>query len=64
MMIPVDAAVMLMVFLFSTMTGYVYHSTMLGSEAYSSPSIILSGRRNDGSRYIIDDFREAYYWIK
>jgi dolichyl-diphosphooligosaccharide--protein glycosyltransferase len=63
-MIPVDAAVMLMVFLFSTMTGYVYHSTMLGSEAYSSPSIILSGRRNDGSRYIIDDFREAYYWIK
>jgi len=37
---------------------------MLASEAYSSPSIILSGRRNDGSRYIIDDYREAYYWIK
>jgi dolichyl-diphosphooligosaccharide--protein glycosyltransferase len=37
---------------------------MLGSEAYSSPSIILSGRRGDGSRYIIDDFREAYYWMK
>jgi len=37
---------------------------MLASEAYSSPSIILSGRRNDGSRYIIDDFREAYYWMK
>lgn len=37
---------------------------MLASEAYSSPSIIMSGRRNDGSRYIIDDYREAYYWIK
>lgn len=37
---------------------------MLASEAYSSPSIILSGRQNDGTRYIIDDYREAYYWIK
>ena len=37
---------------------------MLASEAYSSPSIILSGRRQDGTRYIIDDYREAYYWIK
>jgi hypothetical protein len=37
---------------------------MLASEAYSSPSIILSGRRGDGTRYIIDDFREAYYWMK
>jgi len=37
---------------------------MLASEAYSSPSIIMSGRRNDGSKYIIDDYREAYYWIK
>jgi len=64
MMIPFDSAIMLLCFLMSTMTGYIFHSTMLGSEAYSSPSIILSGRRNDGSRYIIDDFREAYYWIK
>jgi len=37
---------------------------MLAAEAYSSPSIIMSGRRQDGSRYIIDDYREAYYWIK
>jgi dolichyl-diphosphooligosaccharide--protein glycosyltransferase len=61
---PVDAAIVIIIFLISTMQGYVYHSTMLASEAYSSPSIILSGRRHDGTRYIIDDFREAYYWIK
>lgn len=46
------------------MKPYVYHSTNLASEAYSSPSIILSGRKNDGTRFIIDDFREAYYWLK
>ena len=37
---------------------------MLASEAYSSPSIIMSSRRQDGSNYIIDDYRQAYYWIK
>lgn len=42
--IPVDTAIVIMIFLISTMQGYVYHSTMLASEAYSSPSIILSGR--------------------
>jgi len=62
--LPVDTAIVIIIFLISTMQGYVYHSTMLASEAYSSPSIILSGRQNDGSRYIIDDYREAYYWIK
>jgi len=62
--LPVDAAIVIIIFLISTMQGYVYHSTMLASEAYSSPSIILSGRKHDGTRYIIDDFREAYYWIK
>jgi dolichyl-diphosphooligosaccharide--protein glycosyltransferase len=55
---------MIIMFLILTLQGQIYHSTMLASEAYSSPSIILSGRRNDGSRYIIDDYREAYYWIK
>ena len=55
---------MIILFVIGTLQGYVYHSTMLASEAYSSPSIILSGRRHDGTRYIIDDFREAYYWMK
>lgn len=62
--IPVDSAILIIIFMVSTLQRYVYHSTMLASEAYSSPSIILSGRRNDGTRYIIDDYREAYYWIK
>jgi len=59
-----DSAVGIMMFMIFFLSNFVFHSNMLASEAYSSPSIILSGRRNDGSRYIIDDFREAYYWMK
>jgi dolichyl-diphosphooligosaccharide--protein glycosyltransferase len=46
------------------LSSYVYHSTYIAAEAYSSPSIILASKRQDGSRVIIDDFREAYYWLK
>uniref|UniRef100_A0A8C4T8T4 Dolichyl-diphosphooligosaccharide--protein glycosyltransferase subunit STT3A n=1 Tax=Erpetoichthys calabaricus TaxID=27687 RepID=A0A8C4T8T4_ERPCA len=43
---------------------YTFHSTWVTSEAYSSPSIVLSARGGDGSRIIFDDFREAYYWLR
>lgn len=42
----------------------VYHSTLLAAEAYSSPSIIMAHKMGDGSRLIVDDYREAYYWLK
>lgn len=44
--------------------SYTFHCTWVTSEAYSSPSIVLSARSHDGSRIIFDDFREAYYWLK
>ncbi|GAB6018660.1 Dolichyl-diphosphooligosaccharide--protein glycosyltransferase subunit stt3a [Chamberlinius hualienensis] len=43
---------------------YTFHCTWVTSEAYSSPSIVLSARTHDGSRIIFDDFREAYYWLR
>ena len=43
---------------------YTYHCIWVTSEAYSSPSIVLSARSHDGSRIIFDDFREAYYWLR
>ena len=55
------AFVGLMTFLLIT---YTFHCTWVTSEAYSSPSIVLSARSMDGSRIIFDDFREAYYWLK
>lgn len=43
---------------------FVFHCTYVTSYAYSSPSVVLSSRNADGSQYIIDDFREAYYWLR
>ncbi|CAF0989965.1 unnamed protein product [Rotaria sordida] len=43
---------------------YVFHCTWVTSEAYSSPSIVLSARTGTGSKYIFDDFREAYWWLR
>lgn len=51
----------LMTFLLIT---YTFHCTWVTSEAYSSPSIVLSARTHDGSQIIFDDFREAYYWLR
>ncbi|XP_071452114.1 dolichyl-diphosphooligosaccharide--protein glycosyltransferase subunit STT3A [Hetaerina americana] len=46
------------------LVSYTFHCTWVTSEAYSSPSIVLSARSHDGSRIIFDDFREAYYWLR
>eukprot|EP00792_Barthelona_sp_PAP020_P004856 TRINITY_DN2383_c0_g1_i1.p1 TRINITY_DN2383_c0_g1~~TRINITY_DN2383_c0_g1_i1.p1 ORF type:complete len:689 (+),score=147.92 TRINITY_DN2383_c0_g1_i1:1510-3576(+) len=46
------------------LTGfYMVHCLWATSEAYSSPSIVLAARGQDGSNIIFDDFREAYSWI-
>lgn len=43
--------------------SYANHCTWVTSEAYSSPSIVLiSG--HGANRYVLDDFREAYYWLR
>lgn len=43
---------------------FVWHCTWVTSNAYSSPSVVLASRNPDGSQRIIDDFREAYYWLR
>jgi dolichyl-diphosphooligosaccharide---protein glycosyltransferase len=43
---------------------FVLHSTWVTSTAYSSPSVVLASQNSDGSQHIIDDFREAYYWLR
>jgi dolichyl-diphosphooligosaccharide--protein glycosyltransferase len=43
---------------------YIFHCTWVAAEAYSSPSIILASKDKNGKRHIIDDFREAYYWLR
>lgn len=53
----VTVAVFLLIF-------FVQHCTWVTSNAYSSPSVVLASRNQDGSQHIIDDFREAYYWLR
>lgn len=43
---------------------FVAHCTWVTSNAYSSPSVVLASRLADGSQHIIDDYREAYYWLR
>ncbi|KAJ1916241.1 oligosaccharyl transferase stt3 subunit [Tieghemiomyces parasiticus] len=50
--------------LFGVIVVFMFHSTWVTSEAYSSPSVVLASRRPDGSNLIIDDFRDAYYWLR
>ncbi len=53
----VIVAVLMMLMMFAV------HCTWVTSNAYSSPSIVLASYRQDGGRNILDDFREAYYWL-
>ena len=56
-LVVISVAVFLLVF-------FVQHCTWVTSFAYSSPSVVLASRNQDGSQNIIDDFREAYYWLR
>ena len=53
----VSVAVFLLIF-------FVLHCTWVTAFAYSSPSVVLASKNQDGSQHIIDDFREAYYWLR
>ncbi|KAF4799348.1 Dolichyl-diphosphooligosaccharide--protein glycosyltransferase subunit STT3B [Turdus rufiventris] len=43
---------------------FAVHCTWVTSNAYSSPSVVLASYNHDGTRNILDDFREAYYWLR
>lgn len=54
----VIVAIMMLLMMFAV------HCTWVTSNAYSSPSIVLAFHNSqDGTRNILDDFREAYYWL-
>lgn len=43
---------------------FVFHCTWVTRMAYSSPSVVLPSQTPDGRPALIDDFREAYYWLR
>jgi len=62
--LPKQAAAGFLAGLVLLLIFYQFHCTWVTSEAYSSPSIVLSAKGQDGGRIIFDDFREAYYWLR
>jgi dolichyl-diphosphooligosaccharide--protein glycosyltransferase len=62
--IPTEVAIIGLLITGFFVSTYILHSHYTGAEAYSSPSIILSSRDKYGNRHIVDDFREAYYWLR
>merc|ERR1719384_1844059 len=43
---------------------FAVHCCWVTSNAYSSPSVVLATQGRDGSRHILDDFREGYNWLR
>eukprot|EP00126_Sphaerothecum_destruens_P015618 Sdes_comp9647_c0_seq1m1141 len=62
--LPKEITICIFLVVFAILCLFVLHCTWVTSNAYSSPSIVLATYGRDGSRYILDDFREAYYWLR
>ncbi|EPQ27133.1 uncharacterized protein PFL1_05414 [Pseudozyma flocculosa PF-1] len=59
-----DSRLLVTIYTLVLLLVFVLHCTFVTSTAYSSPSVVLASRNQDGSQHIIDDFREAYYWLR
>jgi dolichyl-diphosphooligosaccharide--protein glycosyltransferase len=46
------------------LVGYVKYGVHSGEAKHSDPSVILQSTRPDGTRTIVDDYREGYYWLR
>lgn len=62
--ISFEIGILFFVVLGMMITSYLLHCTWVGAEAYASPSIILANKDRYGNKYIIDDFRESYFWMR
>lgn len=61
---PWDMRFLVLGSLFIMLELFVFHCTHITSSAYSSPSVVLASQTPTGQVQIIDDFREAYYWLR
>ena len=61
--ISIEFALIALVLLAVACCKIVFHGTWAAAEAYSHPSIIMAYNQGD-KRVIIDDYREAYGWLR
>lgn len=62
--LPIASKVLVLGSFVFYLSFFVMHCTWVTSNAYSSPSVVLASKNQDGSPAIIDDYREAYYWLR
>lgn len=46
------------------MIAHVTHSTAVAANIYSNPNVMISWQTKEGKRMVIDDFRDAYSWMR
>ena len=63
LLVRVVLGVGLVFMLTNQVIGFWGHSTRM-AVMLSNPSIILQGQTQDGRVVMLDDFREAYWWIR
>lgn len=61
---PLELAISVIALCGIILVVYICHCTWVAAEAYSSPTIIMATKGQDGSKRIVDDYREAYYWLR
>ncbi len=60
----IDMMLIVLIPLLICLYQYVQHCVYVTQSSYSSPSVMLATRLPNGTEKIIDDFREAYQWIR
>lgn len=64
-LLPIDVSIVLLGVIIIAIRQFLIHSTDISYSQHSSPTFIIqSGSIKWGNRYLFDDFREAYYWLK
>ena len=59
-----DTRLLILLYTLFMLCFFVIHCTWVTANAYSSPSVVLASSDGHGGQNIIDDFREAYYWLR
>jgi dolichyl-diphosphooligosaccharide--protein glycosyltransferase len=52
------------IFIFVKFPPHFYHQAMEMSVGLSHPSIMFQARMNDGTPIMVDDYRDAYFWLR
>ena len=62
--VPKDASAIVLAGLVFMMFFYLVSSIWMAADFYSNPSIVMQSRAAGGQRVMVDEYREAYTWLR